>query len=426
VPGNVPSQPFQAQQTSEFGDRVELAGTARLLTGITVEMSSWACQSGNWNTNTCVTTPGATFNHDVTVTLYNVDHDTGALGAVIVTRTQTFAIPYRPSASASCTGGDAGKWFDGTGCNNGYATPITFTFDGTVVLPDELVWGISYNTSNYGPNPIGTQPCSSTTEGCPYDALNVGLSQEASTTVGTDVDPTGTYFNTVTAAWYCDGGTGGTGTFRSDSGCWDGYRPMARIEAVEPVSPEPDTDGDGVPDADDNCPADVNPSQKDKNHDGVGDACEHDAVVKAFNSGATDIKLPKHGGYAVRDVQLTIEGNHGPHPDLTRAVIEVWNLPSNCAIVGSGQDKRFGTHDDGPVVGSPGGVLFDVTRPYAPYQAVTFKFKVKLWCSAPVPARSVVVLKAIADHGADDYPAFDDEDLKPWNNVKIETLRITK
>jgi hypothetical protein len=36
----------------------------------------------------------------------------------------------------------------------------------------------------------------------------------------------------------------------------------------------PDGDGDGVPDASDNCPAVANPSQSDADADGIGDACE--------------------------------------------------------------------------------------------------------------------------------------------------------
>jgi len=51
-----------------------------------------------------VTTPGATFSQAITLNLYNVGSG-GSVGSQIATKTQTFNIPYRPSTSASCTGG---------------------------------------------------------------------------------------------------------------------------------------------------------------------------------------------------------------------------------------------------------------------------------------------------------------------------------
>jgi hypothetical protein len=43
---------------------------------------------------------------------------------------------------------------------------------------------------------------------------------------------------------------------------------------VMTVVDEPDLDGDGVPDASDNCPSVFNPDQVDSDHDGAGDACD--------------------------------------------------------------------------------------------------------------------------------------------------------
>ena len=48
-------------------------------------------------------------------------------------------------------------------------------------------------------------------------------------------------------------------------------------DACDPAPP-PDTDGDGVPDASDNCPAVANPDQDDTDVDGKGDACDNDTA----------------------------------------------------------------------------------------------------------------------------------------------------
>jgi hypothetical protein len=50
------------------------------------------------------------------------------------------------------------------------------------------------------------------------------------------------------------------------------YSATYRFTAAQP----PDRDGDGVPDATDNCRYRANPDQRDSNHDGKGDACQPD------------------------------------------------------------------------------------------------------------------------------------------------------
>ena len=69
-----------------------------------------------------------------------------------------------------------------------------------------------------------------------------------------------------------------------------------------PVS-APDCDMDGIPDAEDNCPAVPNPLQEDSDHDGVGDVCEQQSgSVVAWGSnggGQTNVPAPNSGFIAI-------------------------------------------------------------------------------------------------------------------------------
>lgn len=229
-PGNVPSVGFEATSTSEFGGQVGLDGSERKNPVVSVLMSSWACKSGTWVDKNCITNPGSTFSHPVTLNVYNVNPD-NTPGSLITSVTQTFEMPYRPTVDDGtfCSGSNAGKWWDGSNCNNGKAFTISFKLNG-VTLPDEVVLGVAYNTSHHGYAPLGdSAACNSTPQGCPYDSLNVGTAP--SPTVGNAL-PTedDVYLNSTWAGNYCDGGLG-TGTFRLDAGCWTGYIPAFRVEA---------------------------------------------------------------------------------------------------------------------------------------------------------------------------------------------------
>lgn len=222
LPGNSPSWAFESTSTSEFGNAVTFTGTNRTLNSVVVTMSSWGCVSGSWSTGNCVTPSGATFNVPITLNIYDVSPDSGINpGGLITTVTQTFAIPYRPSASTKCTDG---KWYDGTTktCFNGLANNVTFNFSG-VTLPDRIVYGIVYNTSHFGPNPI-TDSSACPAGGCGYDSLNVALSTSVS--AGSNVNPGTTWVNSTLADAYCDGDTLPVGTFRLSSPgftCWAPY-----------------------------------------------------------------------------------------------------------------------------------------------------------------------------------------------------------
>ena len=103
---NLPSYGPTAYSFTTIGDEINLApDTARSLNSVTVTLSSWACQQGSWNGKDCVTQPGATFAQEMTLKIYDA-HDL----TPIATSTQSFDVPYRPSASPKCTDADAGKW----------------------------------------------------------------------------------------------------------------------------------------------------------------------------------------------------------------------------------------------------------------------------------------------------------------------------
>ena len=107
LPGDMPaSEAFDATGTTAFGNEITLKSNAQPLDNVVVTMSDWACESGGWNTDNCVTTFGDTYSLPITLTLYDVSGTT--LGSQIATDTQTFNIPYRPSTSASCTGANFG------------------------------------------------------------------------------------------------------------------------------------------------------------------------------------------------------------------------------------------------------------------------------------------------------------------------------
>jgi len=95
VPGNVPSQAFEATQTIEFGDKVLLGAGGRRLDKVKVILSSWGCEGGDWTgtSGSCLTTPGSSFTHPLTLNIYSVVI-AGGPGVLLATKTVTPAIHY--------------------------------------------------------------------------------------------------------------------------------------------------------------------------------------------------------------------------------------------------------------------------------------------------------------------------------------------
>jgi hypothetical protein len=235
LPPNVPSLGYQATSTAEWGDYIALAGTDRRAATATVTMSDWALHSNYPSMD------AAGFTHPITLNIYQVDHSgpTPAAGALVASVTKSFLIPWRPEADVSCSGG---RWKASDGnCYSGYAFTITFDLRSlALTLPNELIFGVAYNTNTWGYNPIG-QPG-------PYESLNVGTANAGGVgvppSVGTDVEPDATFWNTSFGPFYADGGAGGVGTFRRDTN-WLDFSPAVKFTAYTVATAKDGCKGNG-------------------------------------------------------------------------------------------------------------------------------------------------------------------------------------
>lgn len=230
----VASVGFEATTGLELGDGVNLTHTGKLQR-VRYVLSSWGCQRGHWNTNDCSTTPGATFAVPITINVYAVSNsNTSRVGALLTTQTRTFNIPYRPSYdSARCAG--TGEFYStvDASCVHGQANVIVFDFSAPrVSLPLQSIFSLTYNTSHYGPHPIGqSTSCYTSSGGCGYDSLNVSTDGNGGP-IGSPIDPNGIFDNFVIR----DAGPNGNSCtpnpgFRLDTAplCWTGYHPQFEV-----------------------------------------------------------------------------------------------------------------------------------------------------------------------------------------------------
>jgi hypothetical protein len=216
-PGNVVSQGFEATQTSSFGGQVEFGNTARKNPTVTVIMSSWGCQSGTWNGANCSSAMGAKFSWPISFTV-NAVGPGESVGALLGGGSKIAKIPYRPSASAKCTGAKAGEWYHMGECFNGKAAKVSLPLK-IANLPSKAIITISYNTSDYGATPQRPQACDSEPQGCPYDSLNVGVQEGFGHPAGTP--PTVGAFPAPDTAY--ENGAPESG--------WTGFQPLFEVKA---------------------------------------------------------------------------------------------------------------------------------------------------------------------------------------------------
>jgi hypothetical protein len=229
---NYPSQPFQAQQTFEFGDYVHLGGTDRVLTTVTATMSDWALASTPANQAFC-TTPGncdATgFFWPITVTIYSNHLTNGVPDTVLATQTVTQHIAWRPEGPV-CPADSTGYVGSDSNCYHGFASNITFDLSSShVTLPNDVIVGFKYNTQSWGASPTGVDG--------PYNSLNIAIPDNDPVTAGTDDSANKVFWNTITASDYADGGAAGVGIFREDAGFGINGTVAMQINAVANCQP---------------------------------------------------------------------------------------------------------------------------------------------------------------------------------------------
>lgn len=218
LPPNSTSLGFHATGTSEFGDLVRLSGAAHYIDSVTVTMSSWAIRSDY----PADTGSAFGFNHPITLKLYAVDRRGGLPkpGALLVTVTRSFLIPWRPEPDTVSTS-PLRPWRAADGAHyTGLAFNVTFELGALArSLPDEIVFSVSFDTQSQGAAPLGRPG--------PYDALHLALGDQPPAP-GADVEPGVVFWKTAAAAHYADRGSAGTNQLRRDAG-WASLQPAVRF-----------------------------------------------------------------------------------------------------------------------------------------------------------------------------------------------------
>jgi hypothetical protein len=215
---------YEDTGTSELGDLIKLSGSSPLnLESATVAMSNWAYETKYESLGT-----SSGFYVPTTLNLYDVG-PSDSLGPRFYTVTTDAFIPWRPEPDpADCGAGSTDYLASDGGCYPGALVTINFDLGG-LTAPDTLIYGVAFDTQNYGYNPYGIVG--------PYNDLHIAMAGDAPS-VGSNPAPDTIFWNTAVAANYHDGGAGGIGVFRPDDG-WSPFSPAIQFDTT--ATPEPST-----------------------------------------------------------------------------------------------------------------------------------------------------------------------------------------
>jgi len=232
IAGNYSSIGPEAYAYREFGGQMELANTARNKPTVEVVMSTWGCQYGSWYANSCETPqPTKKFHWPITLNVYEVG-EKNAVGEKLGSITKNFSMPYRPSQTPSKCPAVEGLYYNTTdkACRHGLAFKIKFPPLKVLRLPKRVIFGISYNTSHYGPLPAGDKTaCYTKSSGCYYDSLNVGLAEASEKLLTIGVDPAEPYTQSVSSEMTC--GDTSLETKFGETKCLAELQPLFKITA---------------------------------------------------------------------------------------------------------------------------------------------------------------------------------------------------
>ena len=199
------SHGFQAQGTTELGNLVNFAGTARKLDTIKVNMVTYA-QSNSWTawaaTNASASTSG--YQHELILRVYSLTSSNTV--QLLTYQTNNVLVPWaQPVGTNSFTGMP----------NTGQAFTVSYDFSAAnILLPDSAIISIGFNTQTYGDSPIGSAG--------PYDALNFGVMYSSNTIVGSDANSADVFRVKDGTIYYPETGWD-----------WSGNAPMMEVTATE-------------------------------------------------------------------------------------------------------------------------------------------------------------------------------------------------